>query len=267
MWVEIARRSAARGVPTLRLDLEGIGDADGDAGPYVRDAGLYVPELVVQVRAALDALAMRGFAPRFVLGGLCSGAYWSFHAALQDDRVLAAFLINPRVLFWDTSALVARDARKLRKLFRASGWRKIGRGGVSAGRGLEIVRAFGGWLALTCRRLASRLVARGRPKRSKGQQLEDAVARLRDAGKRAVLIFGGEEPLHEELEREGRLAGLQSFPNFELELVPGAPHTLSPVWAQQRVHELFDRALARELARAHRPAEAASEGRRPQKGG
>jgi alpha/beta superfamily hydrolase len=32
MWVEASRRWAALGVATLRIDLEGIGDADGDAG-------------------------------------------------------------------------------------------------------------------------------------------------------------------------------------------------------------------------------------------
>src|SRR5262249_1731329 len=30
-WVEIARRWAARGVPTVRIDMPGIGESDGDA--------------------------------------------------------------------------------------------------------------------------------------------------------------------------------------------------------------------------------------------
>ncbi|HEX7609099.1 MAG TPA: alpha/beta fold hydrolase, partial [Solirubrobacteraceae bacterium] len=86
MWVEIARRWAARGVPSLRIDLEAIGDSDGDSAPLVRVASLYVPEYVEQVHAALDMLEERGLGERFVLLGLCSGAYWSMHAALQDER-------------------------------------------------------------------------------------------------------------------------------------------------------------------------------------
>lgn len=248
MWVEMARRAAAQGVPTLRLDLEGLGDADGDAARYAHVAELYVPELIDQARAALDAMVARGFSPRFILGGLCSGAYWSFHAALRDDRVLATFLLNPQVLFWDSSVSIGRDARRVRELLRASSWLKLVRGEVPVRRGLEIVCAAGSWARLALRRLAERLLARGHSERSQNQRLEEAVARLRDDGKHVVLVFGGEEPLHDELEREGRLGALESYPNLELELVPGAPHTLSPVWAQHRVHELFDRLLTRELA-------------------
>src|SRR6202042_2243740 len=69
MWVEAARRWAGSGVPTLRLDVEGLGDADGDPAPYAADAGLYVPELVPQVISALDELVRRGIGSRFVLGG------------------------------------------------------------------------------------------------------------------------------------------------------------------------------------------------------
>ena len=72
MWVEAARRWAAQGVPTLRLDIEGIGDADGGTTPYVDSAQLYVAELVPQVLAALDALKDRGIGDRFVVAGLCS---------------------------------------------------------------------------------------------------------------------------------------------------------------------------------------------------
>lgn len=118
MWVEIARRWAAHGVPTLRLDLEGIGDADGDGERFTELAELYVPELVGQVRAALDAIEARGVGRRFVLCGLCSGAYWAFQGALLDERVTAAFLLNPQALFWDPSLEITRDFR--RGMLRAS---------------------------------------------------------------------------------------------------------------------------------------------------
>src|SRR6202034_233365 len=52
-------------------------------------------------------------ASRFVVGGLCAGAYWSLHAALDDARVTASLMINPRALVWDPGLLPARDLRKL----------------------------------------------------------------------------------------------------------------------------------------------------------
>src|SRR5271165_1180694 len=89
MWVEIARRWAASGVPTLRLDAAGIGDADGDATVLGQVTAFYRPVYVEQVRAALETLTERGLPPRFVMLGLCSGAYWSAQAAVADERVAA----------------------------------------------------------------------------------------------------------------------------------------------------------------------------------
>src|SRR5256885_12260929 len=54
MWVDAARRLAAAGVPTLRLDLEGIGDADGDGRRFTDMGELYEPRLVSPAIAALD---------------------------------------------------------------------------------------------------------------------------------------------------------------------------------------------------------------------
>src|SRR5438874_9032220 len=97
MWVTAARRWAARGVPTLRLDLEGIGDAEGDGSRFNRNTrALYTSELVDQTLAALDAMDARELGPSYVLAGLCSGAYWSFHAALRDERGSAALMLNPQ---------------------------------------------------------------------------------------------------------------------------------------------------------------------------
>src|SRR5205085_341196 len=108
MWVEAGRRWAARGVPTLRLDLEGIGDADGEATRFQDMGALYTPELVRQVLAALGALDARGLGSSYVLAGLCSGAFWAFHAALEDERVTAAFMLNPQTLFWNPSQYTER---------------------------------------------------------------------------------------------------------------------------------------------------------------
>ncbi|HYB23141.1 MAG TPA: alpha/beta hydrolase, partial [Solirubrobacteraceae bacterium] len=115
MWVEIARRWAARGVPTLRLDADGIGDADGDGAALGQVAAFYRPRYVEQTRVALELLAARGLPPRFVTLGLCSGGYWAAQAALRDERVASVIMLNPRTLVFDEWRHAARRSRHLRE--------------------------------------------------------------------------------------------------------------------------------------------------------
>ncbi len=243
MWVDIARRWAARGVPTIRLDVEGIGDADGDAARFSDVAELYVPELVDQVRAALDALERDGIATRFVLLGLCSGAYWSFHAALQDPRVSAALMLNPQVLFWDASQETVRELRKA--FLRRSSWSRALRGGSSLARARVLLREIPpGVAVLARRRLAGhRMAAPG------DDALQDALRRLDDTGKRALFVFSGEEPLYEELDGAGAIERLGRWPLVELVRIPGHDHTLRPPAARRGACAALDRGLELELER------------------
>ncbi|WP_332119664.1 hypothetical protein [Azorhizobium caulinodans] len=89
--VRLARRLAARGVPTLRLDLDKIGDcapADPDETVGFHDLGR-----VEDVRAAVDQLVQQG-SSRVLLTGICAGAYIGLHAAANDPRIRAAVLVN-----------------------------------------------------------------------------------------------------------------------------------------------------------------------------
>jgi hypothetical protein len=86
--VEAARRWAAHGIPTLRFDVAGVGDSDGGEGLYAHSAdAMQLVELADQVISALDAAEARGLPARFVVGGMCAGAFWGLHAALKDERV------------------------------------------------------------------------------------------------------------------------------------------------------------------------------------
>ena len=142
LWVEASRRWSARGVPMVRMDLEGIGDADGDPDRY-RDVGnFYTAEFGGQVGAIIDDLAGRGFGPRFVLVGLCAGGYWAFHTGAADERVVAALIINPRAMIWDADLLSRREARKVQRLLEPALWTRIATRG---GRGVpDSVRVPGG---------------------------------------------------------------------------------------------------------------------------
>jgi len=239
MWTDFARSWAARGVTTLRLDLEGIGDATGDGQRYTDVSELYVPEFVGQVQAALDALDVLAGPRRFVLLGLCSGAYWGFHSALTDARVRAAIMVNPRVLFWHPELDTARDARKLRRrVYTRSFWRRTLRS-ADASRLLSLIR----WLALAALR------ARRSPTRQTLQQISASFDVLQEGDRRAVFIFCDGEPLREELDEGGLLPDAARWPGVELEVVPGRDHTLRPLWMHEGVRSAVDRAVATEIAR------------------
>jgi pimeloyl-ACP methyl ester carboxylesterase len=255
MWVEIARRWAARGVPTLRIDLAGIGDSDGDATALVRVASLYVPAYVQQARAALDMLGARGLPERFLLLGLCAGAYWSMHAALQDERVTGIVMLNPRAMIWDEWVYTVRRTRDLReRLLLASTWRRILRRDITLARHLETARAIAGRALSTPLRARQRFAASRRADEQGPDPVEALFDALRDRDQRALLLLTGKEPLRMEFEASGLFDHLERWPNLELVLAGTSAdtHTLTPLWLQREVHELVDRALESELERLPR---------------
>ena len=244
LWVDIARGWAARGVPTLRLDFIGVGDSDDDGHPRHALADLYEPDIGSQLKASLNALAARGLGPRFALAGLCSGSYWAFHGALLDDRVTAAFMLNPARLFWDDLLAVRRELRK--GLLEPRHWRRLLRGELTLARALRFARRLPRAIISLLGGARSMRAA----SRSRRDQLGLALKRLREADVSVLLAFSGEESLHEELLRQGRLDSIACQPNVELGVLPGRDHTLSSGEAQRGARDLLDGALERELARA-----------------
>lgn len=267
LWVEVARRAAANGLPTLRIDLEGIGDSDGDAARY-RDVGqFYRAELGGQVSAFLDALEGRGFGDRFVLAGLCAGGYWAFNAGADDERVVAALMLNAGALEWHSELVRHRDARKLNRLLRIAWWRRILRGQVKRKNVVAVARATASRARHAARAVPAFATPRSRPT-PPGASVERILDRLRDKGTRVVMAFSEDEPVRIELARAGILAQLSRWPNLTLDDLPARDHTLRPIMAQRGVHDLLDRELARELQRATvaetagtRPARSASKRR------
>lgn len=91
-WVEYARALNERGVATLRLDTSGIGDSQPRRGRSASDTHARV--VVDDVSDAIDAAQWRGF-DRFLVLGLCSGAYNALEAQRADPRIESVFALNP----------------------------------------------------------------------------------------------------------------------------------------------------------------------------
>jgi pimeloyl-ACP methyl ester carboxylesterase len=252
MWVEIARRWAARGVPTLRIDLTGIGDSDGDSVALARVASLYVPGYVQEVGAALEMLLARGLPSRFLLLGLCSGAYWSMHAALQDGRIGGVIMLNPRALIWDQWGYTVERTRDLReRLLLGSTWRRVLRGEITLARHLETAHQLAARAIRTPLRARERIAVSRRERGAGGEPIDGLLDALRDRDQRVLLLLTGKEPLRARLEASGLFERLDRWPNLELVIRGTAAdtHTLTPLWLQRQVHELVDGALEGELKR------------------
>jgi alpha-beta hydrolase superfamily lysophospholipase len=248
MWVEIARRWAARGVPTLRIDLSPIADSDEDASPDV--GARFVPEYVDETCAVLEMLRARGLPTRFVLGGLAAGAYWSMHAALRDERIAAIIMLNPRALIWSEQVQVGRDMRSLsRQLPHSSTLRKVLSGEIAPRRFVEVSRSLVALAVRTSLDRSRRITGSWRGNESRPDPLEGLLDTLRDRGQRGLLVFTGREPLREELAATGLFDRLDRWPNLELLTIETSVETLmlTPLWVQRQVHELVDGVLDREL--------------------
>jgi hypothetical protein len=230
MWTETARRWASAGVPVIRVDVEGIGDAAGDGGVYREsDDPFYDPRLIEQAHAVLDLASQRGLPDHFALGGLCSGAFWAFQAALADPRVRSVIMLNPRLLFFDPRSDGQRELRKLRQILTPSGLRRIK---------LEKLK----WKRVA--RLGSHLLRR-EERRASGSASE-ALETLRSRGQQVVMGFSSEEPLYDELRRELTPPELQRL-NVHVAELPCKSPTLKPAKAQTAGQLLIDEALQRAL--------------------
>jgi dienelactone hydrolase len=234
MWVEAARRWVAIGVPTLRLDVLGIGESDGDETQFRSVDALYRDEVTEQVLTALGALDQRGVADHFFLAGLCSGAYWSFHAARADERVGAIVLINLWSFFWNTDLKRSRHAEHALRLLRAGKLGELRRFAFGAGTTRRALNA----LAHYARRLL--------PRRGAGEatnEVDQAFTELHARDVRTLLLLSAEEQLELDLIATGRIDDEDRWPGVALERIPTAQHHFGAPPAQRFVHAALDRAL------------------------
>lgn len=238
MWVEAARRALADGVAALRVDLAAIGDSDGDEQELRDVAWFHRPEVTRDIVAILDELERRGVGSRFVLLGLCSGAYGAFQVAAADSRVVAAGLLNPRVLVWVDDLHAQREARKLRRVVSREGWKDFLGGGIS---GRAILAATRTALRLAAVRGIGR--APTPDPAAAVTSVDDGLARLRARDVPLVIGFSGEEPLVADLEAAGTRARLAEWPNVTWVELPGADHELRPIAAQRAGQALLERTV------------------------
>jgi pimeloyl-ACP methyl ester carboxylesterase len=262
-YVSLARRLAAQGVATLRMDISGVGDSA--TAPGRPEQQLYARESVADVRAALDWLQQRGY-EQITLLGHSAGAHLTFHAAVEDKRVTGVAMINLSRFLSDP--MEPGDFEK-RRIFRATGWywsklvsidvwRRLARGRVHA------VSIAGMIASRILRRAAVGLMSiLGKDTQATvgHTQIFTRFRRLSERGTKVMLVFSTADEGLDELAlycgRGGRR--LAKLENVELQIIDDVDHNLTSRKAQGLYFALLERHLG--LGRhspdlAHEPATA-----------
>ena len=167
----------------------------------------------------------------------------SFHAGIVDERIRAMVLMNPAALEWQAGRKVERvDGRggagfrstryyKNRAL-RLETWKRLARGDVDA-RGIALT------LGTRVRDRAASGFKRTALVLGRGDWVMSDLARKfvtlakRDA--RVLLLFNGEEPMLDEIDRHlGSMMTWLEKRGLALEVIDDTDHVFAPVWSQER---------------------------------
>lgn len=261
MSVTLARRLAARGYASLRMDVAGLGDSAPRAGRC--DNLIYCKDACDDTRAALDWLDGQGYA-RIVTVGLCSGATLALHTALGDRRVVGQVMVNPgRFVLGNgetSEAVILAAAKRTRDYVQMvadpRAWRAMLRSDRKA---MQVART------LTARALDSlrAMVLRLRDRNLGADPATGDVAqwfrRLSERGVDTLLLYSADDVTLGELEsrlgRGGkRLRGLAAL---RLEILEDADHSLMRRAAQEHFAALLEahlvKAFPAEPERRRRP--------------
>ncbi|WP_196159544.1 hypothetical protein [Reinekea sp. G2M2-21] len=99
LHTSLARSVARRGVSAYRFDLSNLGNS---GIPATNNNHAYTKNATRDITAVIQHLKTKGYS-RFILFGLCSGAFSSFDYARQSKGtdLAALFLVNSNTLYWE----------------------------------------------------------------------------------------------------------------------------------------------------------------------
>lgn len=89
LHVDMARQLAAAGFSTMRLDLSGLGDSAQRTGKIDGEA-----RAQLDLQDAMDYLESKTGVSKFVIIGLCSGAFHAHQVSVKDQRIVGAVFMD-----------------------------------------------------------------------------------------------------------------------------------------------------------------------------
>ena len=249
MNVTLARQLAALGHLTFRFDVSGLGDSG--VAPGTRENRIYTKDSVADVQSAMTLFGQMCGVRRFVLVGLCSGAYLAFHTTVLDARVVGQVLLSSYAFEWHEGDSVAPTERKpfdstrsyMRGLLDRRVWVRALKGEVEIG---SIARVLVERLAVRVDAELPSLAARFRGRRRPRNDVESAFAQMCDRGVDSLLVSsfndGGLDMITRYLGTDARR--MSGATEFSLEIVDGTDHTFTSLASQQILSEVLRDYLA-----------------------
>jgi len=231
LWVTASRAWAARGYQVLRLDSSGIGDSA--SRDMQAERALYSGQATDDVRRTMDVLENTQGAKRFLLCGLCAGAFMAYHTAVVDPRVVGVVMINVRAFEWhegDTLDEYQRNTSKSTDFYRRAAlqpqsWIRLASGNLHARviakkmlRRLR-VRASGTWTRLWTARRGG----------AAGTTVLENMRTLCRRGTDVLMVFGSDEPGIDLMEEQlgSGASRMKREPSFRVTTIDQADHTFT----------------------------------------
>jgi hypothetical protein len=210
--VKLARELARRGVPTLRMDLSGVGDSS--PAPY---AAVRLEQTIADLREGMALIEDKTGATRIVTGGICSAACDAFHLALQDGRVVGAFMFDG----YSFPTVKTHVVRRWRR-FQHAPWRAVP---------LAALRSAAAFMA----GIAMSVTTSRRAKELTAGEFAAGLGQLVERGTKVFIGYSGS--VFERHNYESQLAdafpGAAFLSKIDYAYLPHLDHTLTSVAAQR----------------------------------
>lgn len=100
LHVTLARQLCGHGFLVYRIDIPGLGDSYIDDSSQEHEE--YIETSSEEIYAAISEIEVVHGKGKYIVAGLCSGAYFAFQAGLdlQKSNIVESVLINPLTFYW-----------------------------------------------------------------------------------------------------------------------------------------------------------------------
>lgn len=224
LYVLLARELSIMGFKCLRIDVSGIGDSIISDPRFENDE--YVNSSSCEILDAAKSLDKNYKNKEYILMGLCSGAYFSFQAALnlQHIKIKECILINPLTFYWDKNSSKENSPTKdlriwgwYKKAFTTrKSWLKLIKGEIKY---KDLIRAINN-------RLATKLKSKSDTHQL---QLASDLKKIANKNTRMHFILSKSDPGFDILMTNARktVKALQKKGGIDIQFIENADHTFS----------------------------------------